>query len=272
MTESSNQSTNRYVSWWVITLYASMLLIRQQMNDILVQLQARYRYTVVPLSNALVTISIGLLVVGLGFSWRTQAANTQARDTATKQVAAANAQAKSSGGASVLASSDVPSTNKPPADMHSSYVVAPNLPRFITIPKLGVDARIIAAGTDKTGAVATPSNVFDTAWYNRSALPGQPGVMLIDGHISSWTTKGVFHDLKSLQAGDTVKVERGDGITYNFRVVTTRVYAADAVDMDQVLAPISSTKPGLNLISCYGEVIKGTNDFSKRIVVFTEQV
>ena len=246
------------------------LVLRQRFGDYLGHLRASYKLRTVLVSDSLVTISVCLLLIGFGLGWRTQTTNTQIRNTAQQQVAAANHNASSSSG--VLAPTDVPSTTKPSPDMRSSYSVAPNLPKFITIPKLGIDARIIAAGTDKSGAIATPSNVYDTAWYNGSSLPGEPGAMLIDGHISSWTTNGVFHDLKRLQAGDVVQVERGDGTKFAYRVVSTKVYDVNAVDMNNVLAAINPSQPGLNLISCFGEVIKGTNEFNKRIVVFTEQV
>jgi hypothetical protein len=38
--------------------------------------------------------------------------------------------------------------------------------------------------------------------------------------------------------------------------------------MSALLSPINAGKPGLNLITCTGDVIKGTNDFTERIVVF----
>jgi hypothetical protein len=40
--------------------------------------------------------------------------------------------------------------------------------------------------------------------------------------------------------------------------------------MAAALSPINPAKPGLNLITCSGQVVKGTNEFNKRTVVFTE--
>jgi len=37
------------------------------------------------------------------------------------------------------------------------------------------------------------------------------------------------------------------------------------------LSPIDPTKPGLNLISCTGDVISGTSKFNERIIVFATQ-
>jgi len=168
--------------------------------------------------------------------------------------------------------SPAPATIKPSTDDIGKYQVAPNMPRYMIIPSLKVFARVRSVGVDKTGAIGTPTNVFDTAWYNQSSLPGQPGASLIDGHVSSWKTNGVFYGLKNIKPGELVKVQRGDGKVFTFSVVKSQVYPYDSVDMTEVLAPIVAGVPGLNLITCTGKVIHGTNEFNQRMVVFTKLV
>ena len=167
-----------------------------------------------------------------------------------------------------LAQQSAPATT-PTSDSLDSYQVATGLPRILSIPKLNIKARITSVGVGKDGSIGTPNNVFDTAWYNGSALPGQPGAALIDGHISSWTSQGVFYHLNNLHTGDMVSVELGGGQTVSYEVVRTQVYADDAVDMQQLLSSADDSRPGLNLISCYGSVTAGTNEFNQRLVVFT---
>ncbi len=123
-----------------------------------------------------------------------------------------------------------------------------------------------------SGAIGTPNNVYDTDWYNGSSLPGQPGAMLIDGHVSSWTTPGVFYSIKSLLAGDDIQLERGDGTMFTYKVVSTQIYQSSNVDMKAALNPITPGKPGLNLITCTGNVLAGTNEFNERVVVFSEEI
>ena len=154
----------------------------------------------------------------------------------------------------------------------AAYTVAPNLPKYLIIPKLNVDARVLSVGVTSKGAVGAPENIYDTAWYNESAEPGQPGAMLIDGHISSWTAHGVFYGLSRLSPGDTIRVERGDKTMFSYSVVKTVIYPSNNVDMKAALAPVVTGQPGLNLISCTGDVIPETNSFSERIVVFATQV
>jgi sortase (surface protein transpeptidase) len=218
------------------------------------------------LSTLLVTMAIVVFGVGLyvGLTGLIATRNVQAQATALTKVA--NTVAKSS---SVSSSANPAlSTVKPTASSLASYVVAPNLPRYLIIPKLGVDARVLSVGVNAQGALETPSNIYDTAWYNESAEPGQPGTMLIDGHVSSWTADGVFYGLKTLVAGDLIKVERGDGMVFTYSVVKSQIYPSGNVDMTSAMTPVVAGQPGLNLITCTGDVIPGTSQFSQRIVVY----
>ena len=96
--------------------------------------------------------------------------------------------------------------------------------------------------------------------------------MFIYGHVSSWTADGAFYNLKKLHSGNTVTIIRGDNRAYMYRVVSSKIYPYDNVDMNQVLAPINAKVPGLNLMTCTGQVIQGTSEFNERLVVFTELV
>lgn len=165
-----------------------------------------------------------------------------------------------------------PSTTTVEQNAIDEYVVAPNLPRVMTIDKIGVNARIIPLGVTSSNKLKAPSNIYDIGWYNASAQPGQPGAMLVDGHVSSWTSDGVFKNLKNLVPGDIITVERGDGQKLQFRVVKSQTYVESATDMRAALLPVTEGKNGLNLITCYGRVRPGTSEFEQRLIVFTEQI
>lgn len=213
------------------------------------------------LSNILVTLAIGLLITGSGISLYDWRVNEIANQHAAQLVYEANHNITHT----------VPSTIQPVANAVADYVVAPTLPRYLIIPKLGVDARILSVGVNAQGALETPDNVYDTAWYDKSAQPGQPGAVLIDGHISSWTAHGVFYGLKTLQPGDSIEVQRGDGVLFTYQVVKTQLYDSNNVNMTAAVTSINPNKPGLNLISCAGDVIAGTSEFNERIIVFAAQ-
>lgn len=208
---------------------------------------------------SLLSISVGTYMALVGW---------QANHTAIAQANRLSSQSAAQGGDG----GGVPSSVAPSALAVSNYKVAPSDPRYLNIPKLAVHARVLALGTTKTGALAAPGNIFDTGWYKQSAKPGQNGAMLIDGHISNWQAKGVFYGLNRLAVNDTVSVERGDGRVFNYKVVKTQSLAADQVNMASLLVSNNSSKPGLNLISCSGEVVPGTNEFNKRLIIYTVQI
>jgi LPXTG-site transpeptidase (sortase) family protein len=166
-----------------------------------------------------------------------------------------------------------PSADKPTPAEVKTYSVAADVPKYVSIPAIGLDTtRVKQLGTTKDNQIATPDNIYDAGWYNASAKPGQVGAVFMYGHVSSWQANGAFHDLKNLKAGDTVTITRGDNKQFVYKVVTSKIYSKDAVDMGAVLSSIAEGKPGLNLMTCTGAIIKGTSEFSERLVVFTKQV
>lgn len=164
-----------------------------------------------------------------------------------------------------------PSSTKPSPQVIAQYSVPPTNPKYIAIPVIGItNTPVRKLGLLKTGAIATPDNIYEAGWYAGSALPGHSGAMFIYGHVSSWAATGLFYNLKKLVAGDKIILTRGDNTIYRYQVVSTKSYPYNAVAMNQVLSPINPTKPGLNLMTCSGHVIAGTNEFSERLVVFTQ--
>jgi sortase (surface protein transpeptidase) len=214
------------------------------------------------LQLTLVGMACLVFVSGAVISWQT----LQTNHSAAAQVSALAKHTSNS------QNDAVPGTTKPSAQAIGQYLVAPDLARYLKIPKLGVNARVMQTGVTSSGALGTPNNVYDTAWYTGSAKPGQPGATLIDGHVSSWTTHGVFYGLKNLVAGDTIQIVRGDGVVLNYQVVRTQAYDANNVDMKAAMTPVTNGKPGLNLITCTGQIQKGTSQFNKRLIVFAQQM
>lgn len=206
-------------------------------------------------------LAIAAVSVGTTVAWRQYSANQQAEKTATDQQQLAN---------NGHATGDNPSTKEPSKDEFAAYTVAAGLPRYLYIPKIDVKSIIRQVGLTIGGAVGTPTNIYDTAWYIGSAKPGEAGAAMIDGHISSGKAGGVFYYLDKLQPGDPILVERGDGQTLRFIVVRSQTMKVEDVDMQQVLAPVNAGKPGLNLITCIGNIIKGTSRYDSRIVVYAE--
>lgn len=166
-----------------------------------------------------------------------------------------------------------PATDKPSGDDLSNYTVAANMPRYLSVEKLSVKARVRTMGTTKSGAVQAPSNVHDVGWYSGSSLPGiAGGAAFMDGHVSSWETNGVFKDLPKLVAGDEITVEMGDGRIFTYQVVKTEAMPVGNVDMSKALLPVTPGQGGLNLMTCHGDITPGTDEFTERFMVYTQQI
>jgi LPXTG-site transpeptidase (sortase) family protein len=213
---------------------------------------------------------MAVLVFGMGILVNFQAMLTN--HNARAQVAALADKNDSGSGDD---SGAVPSESKPSTKRGGAYQVAPNLPKFLKITKLGVDARVRPLGVTKDNQLKAPSNIYDTGWYDASAHPGDPGsvgAMVIDGHVHGPTLPGVFANLKKLQAGDTIQIVRGDNQIFNYKVVAMKNYDADTMNMGELMASIKPGRPGLNLITCGGPYDKKTGEYTQRTVVFAVQV
>ena len=162
---------------------------------------------------------------------------------------------------------------KPTAKEVAEYQVASTLPKYLSIPAIGVDkVRILSLGVDKNNEIAVPTTAYDTGWYKDSAKPGDSGAMFIYGHVAGWGGGGVFYNLKNLKSGEKITVTRGDNKVFTYQVDSLEVYPADNVDMNAVLSPIDPVKPGLNLMTCVWTVVNGKSEFNSRQVVFASLV
>ena len=145
---------------------------------------------------------------------------------------------------------------EPTDDEVKEYTVAPDRPRYLTVEKLGVkNARVLPMRVNTSGELDTPRNIFDVGWYEASGKPGQGGTLMIDGHNGGPHIHGVFKNLPDLVAGDIIKVERGDGAIFNYKVVENKTVPLEDSDA-YMSAAARSPEPGtesVTLITCTGE-------------------
>lgn len=207
-----------------------------------------------------------VFVAGLGVSLNGLRANRAVAAQVTHLQRQTDAAAGSTTGAS--ANTAVPSGVKPSASSVAQYAVSPNLPRYIDIPALGVHARVLSEGVSSKNQLQVPWNIYDTGWYNASAQPGQQGAMLIDGHSGIDGLKGVFYKLGSLSRGDQITITRGDGQKFTYTVLKVQVVGVDDVNMQSMVVSADATAPGLNLITCTGDQIPGTDQLNERVQVY----
>ncbi len=154
----------------------------------------------------------------------------------------------------------------------TAYKTSADKPKVIRIQRMGVQARIFPVSTGFSGEPTPTNNTHDVGWLANSAKPGEPGVMLLNGYVSGPSQPGVLSGLSSLVAGDLIQIEKGDGITIDYKIIKTKSYPADKVNMQELSAAAEQGKPGLNLIANTGRFNVRSNQFEDRIAVWASQL
>ena len=154
----------------------------------------------------------------------------------------------------------------------ASYTVAADVPRALYIDSLDIAARVLPMSVNPDGSMQAPIGIYDTGWYMGSARPGDKGAVAIDGHASGPTREGLFAYLDTLSVGDEVRLERGDGEMFRYRVVHSETIDVSRVDMTKFLTPHGSAEEGLNLITCNGQWLRHERTFNQRTIVYPERV
>lgn len=161
------------------------------------------------------------------------------------------------------------STNEPeetPPACDDSYKVPANEPRKIEIPSIGVSGCIQKVGVDEKNAIAVPTNIHVAGWYINSPLPGEKGVSVIDGHVLGQYDDAIFAKLKDINAGDTIRIEFGDGSKKEFLVEDSHSYPVDEV-MSHLFSPLEAVDNQLTLITCGGTFDRAAQTYDERIIV-----
>lgn len=110
-----------------------------------------------------------------------------------------------------------PSEFEPSEDEIKEYQVEANNPRYLDIPRLDIHARVRHSAVDNN-KLPLPNDIYDVAWFAGSSAPGQGGNVLISGLYKGRTKDGVFKNLDSLEKGDEITIERGDGEKFTYEV------------------------------------------------------
>jgi len=144
----------------------------------------------------------------------------------------------------------------------------PIVPARLKIPSLGVNAKVESVGVKADGAMATPSNFDNVAWYSLGAKPGAQGSAVFAGHVNNALLKsGVFERLSQIKNGDYITVEDSAGKALVYKVSSVEEYQPDA-PTDALFATTGPSR--LVLITCDGEWVPSARSYDKRLVVIAE--
>jgi len=151
-------------------------------------------------------------------------------------------------------------------------------PTRIAIPKIGVDAAVLALGLDRESNPGVPDSGRDVAWYKFTAPPGR-GNAVFSGHVDWYywgqPGEGVFYHLRELQIGDEITVDLEDGSQLRYRVTGNVAVAYDDPDVGKVMDPTANDV--VTLITCGGTWLRDYSNpnggnYSHRVIVRAERV
>ncbi|MFI6264684.1 class F sortase [Micromonospora sp. NPDC051006] len=163
--------------------------------------------------------------------------------------------------------------DQPAEDAPAPAALPRSVPSTITIPRIGVEAKIMSLGTNPDGTVQVPP--LDQAqlagWYEPGPSPGEVGNAVIVGHVDSAKLgPAVFFDLGAMQPGDTVTVNRADGRAATFRVDSVKSYPKDSFPTELVYGP--SDRPSLRVVTCGGQFDEAARSYLNNVIVFASLV
>lgn len=247
----------RTASW--VSSHKLVKVVTQKMPKI--RLMVAPRYMAASMAAALVLAFTGYISID------TWVVNNEVKRVVADQQVAGDSTARTG----LMMSEGEDETDVAPSTV-DSYTVAPDLPRVLSIDKIGVRARVLPMSVNSDGSLQAPVNIFDSGWYGASAKPGNPGAGVIDAHASGATREGLFAYLDTLVIGDTISIERGDGQSFRYEVVHTESVPLDQVDMKKVLKVHGGASEGMNLITCSGKWLPEKKTYDHRVLVYTQRV
>lgn len=146
----------------------------------------------------------------------------------------------------------------------ATTVPIPALPIRIAIPRIGVDAPIVAVGVEPgTNNLEIP-DIDRIGWYRLGPSPGETGSAVLVGHVDGDGRPGIFWHLGQLAPGDGITIDyRGTG-PRDF-VVTGR----QQVPKNELPAELFSRAgpPRLALITCGGAFNSTSRHYEDNVVV-----
>jgi sortase (surface protein transpeptidase) len=150
----------------------------------------------------------------------------------------------------------------------ATEALGPSIPTQISIPSLGVQAKIIKVGRAADGSIATPAAdpAATTGWYRLGPTPGELGTAVIVGHVDTASRPAVFHKLPELSKGKLIEVSREDHRVATFTVESVESFPKTSFPADRVFD--STDRARLVLVTCGGTWVGGDIGYSNNVIVF----
>src|SRR5215467_11402247 len=151
--------------------------------------------------------------------------------------------------------------------------LARSVPELISIPRIGVRAKVVALGLNPDGTAAVPPLTEPrlARWFDRGPAPGQRGTAVFFGHVDAKNVgPAVFYRIGALRPGNLIFVTLRDREVAAFRVYSVALYRKSAFPTGAVYR--YTRWPTLRLVTCGGAFDRRTHHYLGNIVVFAKFV
>lgn len=168
---------------------------------------------------------------------------------------------------------DVPSQGgyRPgPLGTDSPQVTAANpaIPTRIIVDKAGINADI--EQLDIVGGVMeNPTGPWTVSWYRQTATLGEPGNVVLAGHVDYWNVgPSVFFNIRDLAEGDIITLVGEDERAYNYAVEWSDTFLMEDLTSGKLAEVVGTTDDQVvTLITCGGEFDYVNGEYLSRMVV-----
>lgn len=156
-------------------------------------------------------------------------------------------------------------------DVDEQATLPASLPIRLRIPDIGVDTdAFVGLGLEPDNTMEVPEGAEVVGWYEESPTPGERGPSVLAAHVDWQNQKGVFFDLRNLEAGANVVVDRADGTTVLFKVTEVEQYPKDEFPTERVYGDTEGAE--LRLITCGGSFNRTVQSYHDNVIAYATMV
>lgn len=141
-------------------------------------------------------------------------------------------------------------------------------PAHMVVEKAGIDAQIEAMDI-VDGVMENPSGPWVVSWYRQTATLGEPGNVVLAGHVDYWNVgPSVFFNLRNLEQGDLIVLTAEDKNSYTYSVDWVETFLMEELTsgkLDEVVAHTETRE--VTLITCGGDFDYVNGEYLSRMVV-----
>jgi sortase (surface protein transpeptidase) len=143
-------------------------------------------------------------------------------------------------------------------------------PVRISIPSIGVNARVIPLGLNRDRTLQVPTRLADTGWFRLGPEPGERGAAVVVGHLAGRSGPGVFLELRELRRGAVITIRLQDRSRVRFVARSMIRVSKSHFPTKRVYA--RTKQPTLRLITCAGRLNRATGHHPDNYIVFATLV